>query len=179
MSTRRKPLRFVLIGVLNTAIDFGVLFGLTAIGLAIVPANMLSTAAALTFSFIANRSFTFGVTGNALAQAAKFLVVTLIGLWGLQPLILLGGSALLGAAIGAGPALLVAKIAATVVSMVWNYLLYDRFVFRTPAPRDGRNGRGDRTHRHDGSEPTDRDDRPGNASTTRTDPTRDPARRAT
>lgn len=135
MSTRNKPLRFVLIGVINTAMDFGLLFGLTSLGLQVVPANMISTAAALTFSFAANRTFTFAATGNALAHAVKFLGVTLIGLWVLQPLVLVGGSALLDGPLGPGPALLVAKIVATVVSMVWNYLLYDRFVFRTRSPK--------------------------------------------
>lgn len=130
MSARRKPLRFVLVGVTNTLIDFGALFLLTAWGMAIVPANMIATALALTFSFFANRTFTFGATGNAVAQAVKFLAVTLFGLWVLQPLVLLAGMAILEQPLGERVALLVSKLAATIVSMVWNYLLYDRFVFR-------------------------------------------------
>lgn len=133
MSAARKPLRFVAVGLANTAIDFGLLFGLRALGVPIVPANMVSTAVALAFSFFANRSFTFDAAGAgrraAAWQAAKFLVVTLIGLWVLQPLVLLAGTALLSESLGASAALFLAKIAATVVSMVWNYLLYDRVVF--------------------------------------------------
>ena len=92
MSPRRKPLRFVLVGVLNTAIDFGALFALTALGLQVVPANMISTALALSFSFLANRSFTFGAAGGggAVGQAVKFLLVTLFGLWVLGKALLLG-----------------------------------------------------------------------------------------
>ena len=127
---RRKPLRFVLVGVLNTLIDFGILFALTAAGLGLVPANMISTLVALAFSFFVNRSFTFGSSGNPAWQAVKFLLVTLFGLWVLQPLVLLGGTALLDDPLGPHASLLVSKVAATIVSMVWNYLLYDRFVFR-------------------------------------------------
>lgn len=137
MSERRKPLRFILVGVLNTAIDFLALFGLTAVGVPVVPANMLSTGLALTFSFFANRSFTFRVAGTAAGgatgQAVRFLAVTLFGLWALQPVVLLLGTWLLTGALREGPALFVSKALATVVSMVWNYLLYDRFVFRTRA----------------------------------------------
>ncbi len=137
MSAARKPLRFVLVGLANTAIDFGLLFGLRALGLPVVPANMISTGVALAFSFFANRSFTFGAggSGNPAWQAAKFLVVTLIGLWALQPLVLLAGSALLPASWGSAVVLFVSKVVATVVSMIWNYLLYDRVVF---APAQGR-----------------------------------------
>lgn len=140
MSPRRKPLRFVLVGVLNTAIDFGALFALTALGLQVVPANMISTALALSFSFLANRSFTFGAAGGggAVGQAVKFLLVTLFGLWVLQPLVLLAGTALLGDPLGPHASLLVSKVAATIVSMVWNYLLYDRFVFRSSSRAEGR-----------------------------------------
>lgn len=140
MSPRRKPLRFVLVGVLNTAIDFGALFALTALGLQVVPANMISTALALSFSFLANRSFTFGAAGGggAVGQAVKFLLVTLFGLWVLQPLVLLAGTALLGDPLGPHASLLVSKVVATIVSMVWNYLLYDRFVFRSSARAEGR-----------------------------------------
>lgn len=131
MSAARKPLRFVLVGLINTAIDFGLLFGLRALELPIVPANMISTSVALAFSFFANRSFTFAASGSPVWQAVKFLAVTLFGLWVLQPLVLLGGTALLTEPWGSAAALLASKIAATVVSMVWNYLLYDRVVFTT------------------------------------------------
>ena len=125
-----------MVGLANTVIDFGLLFALRALGLAIIPANMISTAAALTFSFFANRRFTFASSGGYLWQAVNFVVVTLIGLWVLQPVVLLIGTGILTPSLGEGWALFVAKVIATVVSMVWNYLLYDRVVFRgqrTPA----------------------------------------------
>ena len=119
-----------MVGVANTVIDFGLLFALTALGVALIPANMISTAAALTFSFFANRRFTFASSGSYVWQAVSFVVVTLIGLWALQPIVLLIGTNILTAPLGAALALLIAKIIATIVSMVWNYLLYDRVVFR-------------------------------------------------
>lgn len=130
MSTRKKPVRFVIVGVANTLIDFGVLFTLTEVGVHFILANMIATFVALTFSFFVNRSFTFEATGNTAPQAIKFVAVTLFGLWALQPVVLLAGVWLLEASLGERVALLVSKVAATIVSMVFNYVMYDRFVFR-------------------------------------------------
>jgi putative flippase GtrA len=124
-------LRFILVGVLNTGIDFVVLFALTKSGMELIFANMISTSCALAFSFFVNRSFTFGVTGNKAVQGAKFIVVTLAALWILQPAILIGGDTLLTPVWGSDLSLLLAKLIATVASMIWNYLFYDRFVFTT------------------------------------------------
>lgn len=132
MTRVAKPLRFLAVGLLNTGIDFGLLFALTAVGVPVIPANMISTLAALSFSFFANRSFTFGAQGNSLRQAWRFLVVTLFGLWALQPLVLLAGEWALQAVLEEPWRLAAAKVAATCVSLIWNYMTYDRFVF---APR--------------------------------------------
>lgn len=130
-SASGKPLRFVIVGVANTALDFALLFLLTRLGVPLIAANMISTGVALTFSFFLNRSYTFGSSGGAGTQAVKFVLVTLVGLWILQPIVLVLGMAVLPSLFSQDLALLFAKGAATVVSMVWNYLLYDRFVFRT------------------------------------------------
>nr|WP_255529502.1 GtrA family protein [Leucobacter edaphi] len=119
----------MLIGGINTAIDFGLLFLLTWAGLPVWAANMISTGVALTFSFFANRSFAFRSTQRGALQAVKFLGVTLFGLWALQPLVILGAEALLHGLLPAPIVLGIGKIAATVVSMLWNYFLYRHFVF--------------------------------------------------
>lgn len=155
MSGRKKPLRFILVGVANTLIDFGVLFALTAWGLALVPSNMISTAVALAFSFVVNRSFTFASTGNPFGQAVKFLLVTLFGLWALQPLVLIAVTSMLDGPLGPHASLLVAKVAATIVSMVWNYLLYDRFVF--PASRAVQDESGDQLASRSAGRPEERE----------------------
>ena len=130
MKKSTKPLRFILVGIANTAIDFIVLLSLTAGGLPLVLSNILSTSVALTFSFFANRTFTFGSTGKKRSQAVRFLLVTLVGLWVLQPIVLVLAVPALEGMLSREASIVVAKLIATVVSMVWNYLLYDSLVFR-------------------------------------------------
>jgi putative flippase GtrA len=79
-----------------------------------------------------NKSFTFkSKSGNAKKQFALFIIITLIGLWILQPLVIEGISRLLEPYnLNEQLVLLVAKLAATVVSLIWNYLLYSRIVFK-------------------------------------------------
>lgn len=122
-----KKLRFALVGGVNTAIDFGILFGLTWLGLDKIVANYISTSIALIFSFFANKTFTFKTTsGSAKRQFTLFLAVTLVGLWVVQPLIIWSYTALMGES---PLSLLVAKLIATIASLIWNYLLYSRVVF--------------------------------------------------
>lgn len=125
--------RFVIVGATSTAIDFGLLFVFRyLLHLPVIPANIGSTGIAFVFSFFANRKFTFRSTSQRIVrQMALFTVVTLFGLWVLQSLVielLLPG---LRDLLGSQPvALLVAKLIATGVTMVWNYLLYSRLVFK-------------------------------------------------
>ena len=130
-----RPARFVIVGVLNTAIDFALLFLLTSAGMGVFLANVISTSVAFGFSFLANRSFTFRSDGDARVQIVKFSVVTLAGLWLLQPAVIWAITMLIGGLLPAPLTLLVGKVGATVVSMAWNYVLYARFVFPPPADR--------------------------------------------
>jgi putative flippase GtrA len=124
-----RGLRFIVVGLLNTSIDFAILFLLTRLGVGVFVANMVSTSVALAFSFIANRSITFRSGGDARVQIVKFTVVTLIALWLVQPAIIVAVSALLGGVMSEPLVLLIGKACATIVSMIWNYILYARFVF--------------------------------------------------
>lgn len=132
MRTSSKPLRFILVGIANTALDFVVLLSLTALGVELVIANIISTTAALCLSFFANRTFTFGSTGKKRSQVLRFLLVTLVGLWLLQPVILLVLVPPLETIFAPQLSIVLAKLVATVVSMTWNYLLYDLLVFTKP-----------------------------------------------
>ncbi len=128
---RRKLVRFAVVGFLNTGLDVGLLFVFLGLGLNLWFANALSTGISLVFSFFVNRSFTFESSGKALHQAIWFILVTLFGLWVLQPatmfLVLHAADAWL-----ANPWLMLsAKGLATLVSMSWNYLLYNKLVFRS------------------------------------------------
>lgn len=124
-----RVFRFVLVGGANTLVDVALLFVLTGSGMPVVVANTISTSVALGMSFLLNRRFTFRSTGHQGRQIFWFLVVTLIGLWVLQPLIIVGFTAL-ALVEPTALALLIGKILATAVSMTWNYVLYSRVVFR-------------------------------------------------
>ncbi len=131
-NNRGKLLRFALVGGINTAIDIGLLFGLTALGVPKLAANTVSTGLAFIFSFFANKSYTFRAQGNMRRQLILFVIVTLAGLWGLQNAVIFCISPILTSVIHTKPlVLLVAKIIATGASLVWNYCLYDRVVFWT------------------------------------------------
>lgn len=122
-----KKIRFVLVGGTNTVIDFSLLFGLTLLGVDKIIANYISTSVALVFSFFANKSFTFKDTSrNGRRQFVLFLIVTLVGLWIIQPSIILAYTSVFD---DTPTSLFVAKLIATIVTLVWNYLLYSRLVF--------------------------------------------------
>jgi putative flippase GtrA len=129
-----QKIRFGIVGLANTALDFILLYSFVGLGLDKIPANYLSTGISFIFSFFVNKKFTFkSTTGNAKKQFAIFLVVTMIGLWVIQPLVIAGVAAVL-ANTGWSSAIIlfIAKLIATVASLVWNYLFYSRLVFKAP-----------------------------------------------
>lgn len=127
-----EKVRFIIVGGVNTAIDFGVLFFLNALGVDKIIANYFSTSVALIFSFFANKSFTFkNQSGDAKKQFIVFLAVTLVGLWVIQPLIIwISTNTLQPYISNEAINLFIAKLIATVASLIWNYLLYSRLVFK-------------------------------------------------
>ena len=127
-----EKIKFIIVGGANTAIDFVILFGLTFLGVDKIVANFFSTTVALVFSFFANKSFTFNnKSKNAKKQFALFLAVTLFGLWVIQPLIIWGSTSLMASFItNEALNLFVAKLIATVASLIWNYIFYSRLVFK-------------------------------------------------
>lgn len=132
LAQHAEKFRFALVGGFNTALDFGILFGLTALGVDKIPANYISTSVSFVFSFFANKTFTFKAkSGNAKREFLSFVIVTLIGLWILQPLVITAVSQLLEAtSLDDTITLLIAKLIATIVSLIWNYILYSRVVFK-------------------------------------------------
>lgn len=127
-----EKIRFAIVGGVNTVLDFGLLFLFTFLGVDKIIANYFSTGIALIFSFFANKSFTFKHKGgNAKKQFILFLVITLTGLWILQPLIIWISTTSLEAYLtNEALNLFVAKLIATIASLIWNYLLYSRLVFK-------------------------------------------------
>lgn len=127
-----EKIRFGIVGIANTALDFLLLFIFVGLGVDKIAANYLSTSASLVFSFFVNKSFTFtSTTGNAKKQFALFIIITLIGLWIIQPIIIAAVStALAGTGWADGAILFAAKIVATIASLIWNYVFYSRIVFK-------------------------------------------------
>ena len=123
---------FIIVGTINTVIDFGVFSFLVLAGLPTVLANYPAPTIALIFSFFANRHFTFRASSSKMTrQVVLFFGVTLFGLWVIQPTIIhmleplttkVFNQDYLGA--------LMAKIAATIVTLFWNFILYKRVVFK-------------------------------------------------
>ena len=128
-----EKIRFAIVGGANTALDFLLLFLLVLAGVDKIAANFVSTGVAFIFSFFVNKSFTFKSTGgNLKKQFALFILITVIALWVIQPLIILGVTALLTPLNwNESVVLFVAKCIATVASLIWNYIFYSRFVFKT------------------------------------------------
>lgn len=129
-----EKFRFALVGGFNTALDFGLLFLFVGLGVDKIVANYFSTSIAFVFSFFANKTFTFKAKGgDAKREFIAFMVVTLLGLWVLQPIIIAGVTAILHATtLNDQLILLIAKLIATVASLIWNYILYARVVFKKP-----------------------------------------------
>ncbi|MGB3945769.1 MAG: GtrA family protein [Candidatus Saccharimonadales bacterium] len=124
--------RFAVVGVINTALDFILLFLLKTLGLPAVPANFISSTTAFTFSFTANKRYTFKSTsGNTTRQIILFVVVTLTGLWVFQNIIIyLAEGVFIDLFNNEQLGLLVSKLLATAVSMTWNYIMYAVVVFK-------------------------------------------------
>lgn len=127
-----EKIRFAIVGAANTALDFALLFLFVFLGVDKIVANYFSTSIAFIFSFFVNKSFTFKSSGgNVAKQFGLFLVITIIALWVIQPLIILGVSSLLEPLNWYDAVVLfVAKFIATIASLIWNYILYAKFVFK-------------------------------------------------
>lgn len=131
LKKHETKVRFLLVGGTNTVLDFALLFLFTNLGLNRVVANIASTGIAFIFSFFANRKFTFKDSSkNVRRQFLVFAAVTLSGLWILQPIIILIATSFLDDVMSNNASLFVAKVIATGASLIWNYLLYSRLVFK-------------------------------------------------
>lgn len=130
---RHRTARFIVVGVMNTAVDFVVLFSMvTYFRTPILVANVLSTSVALIVSFLLNKHAVFrDADAHSTRQVLIFIGITLIGLWIVQGLIISVISSYLGSVsdIDEKLVLVIAKLVATGVTLVWNYILYSRFVF--------------------------------------------------
>ncbi|MFZ2125771.1 MAG: GtrA family protein [Candidatus Saccharimonadales bacterium] len=124
--------RFGIVGVANTLLDFAILLVLRSLGVPAVIANYPSSTVAVIFSFFANKNYTFKAKAtNLKCEIALFLSFTMFCAWVIQPLVILFVELLLKSFdIQPLNLTIIAKIAATIVTLVWNYLTYSKFVFK-------------------------------------------------
>lgn len=126
--------RFILVGLLNTAVDFGIFTVLIVMaGLSAVAASVVSTSVAMVLSYIFNRSFVFKQKRPPHGkEALQFFAVTLVGLWIVQSVVIAQVAGFLHGVLFAVPlweADDLAKVLAIGASTIWNYLWYSRLVF--------------------------------------------------
>lgn len=130
-------IKFSIVGVTNTAIDFGVLnllMWMTGIykGKTIFLLNSISFLVAVTNSYIWNRIWTFkSKERNIAGQFFQFLIISIIG-------ILINGGIVYGISTFISPVFglsapvwaNIAKAVATAVSLIWNFIGYKFIVFK-------------------------------------------------
>ena len=129
--TKHQPLRFVIVGISNTVLDFTLMNLLSLAGLNLIIANTISTGIAMIYSFLMNKKWTFRNAGqDYLRQVILFFVFTAIGIWAIQNgLIILAQHYLPHFGLPDRVFNNLAKLGASVFSLTWNYLTYNRFVF--------------------------------------------------
>jgi putative flippase GtrA len=147
--------RFVVVGVVNTSVDYALFIGLTKIMRLpldwVWVAKLISGTVAISISFYLNRTWVFRATGAARGQAWRFIATTALGVYAIQtPLTQLFANLYpgLGNALyavlrdtglsGSFPSVLTEALAiktaafalATAFSMTFNFLMYRYWVFR-------------------------------------------------
>lgn len=138
-----RPVKFAVVGALNTAVDF-VAFNVlaTLLGVPVVPANVVSYAIGIVNSYVWNRAWTFGDrrSERARAEFVRFVAASIAGL-GINTALVWGALALYRALAPSGlpapdgaTAHAVAKALATAGSLVFNYTVFRTWVFPPSSP---------------------------------------------
>lgn len=130
--TNKKTLRFILVGISNTFIDFFIMNILRLLTNNLLFSNTISTGVAMLYSFFMNKKWTFKNKGNDyISQIIMFFIFTIIGIWVIQNFVLY---IIINFIPSFGlPVIIfdnVAKLLASIPSLIWNYYTYDKFVFK-------------------------------------------------
>ncbi|MDP2856038.1 MAG: GtrA family protein [bacterium] len=139
--------KFGLIGVLNTLLDFGVLNFLSYLtkvysGSTLILLNVFAFLAANINSYFWNKSWTFSSRSrNVAAEFGKFSIVSVIG-FGINSLILWILTSLMNPLAGISPQIWenIAKLAATAIYTIWNFIGYKLIVFKEATVSSDGNG---------------------------------------
>ena len=124
MTIRKQLTTFAAIGALNTAVDVTIYTLLIWLTVPLLLAIIISTTVGMIGSYFLNRRFTFKTNRQPIIQ---FICITVTGLWVLQPVVIWLLIQLLGITSTLG--LSMAKLAATSISLMWNFVWY-RIVFQ-------------------------------------------------
>lgn len=137
----RQLSKFIVIGFMNTAIDFAVLNLLmwwTAIysGRWIILLNIISFSVAVINSYIWNKFWTFRAkeadeAGEVAKEFSQFAAVTLVGL-AINTSVVFTITTFISPLFGLSPEIWanLAKVAATGFSLIWNFIGYKFIVFK-------------------------------------------------
>ena len=125
---------FSIIGGINTALDFIILFVLTSFGIKIFIANIFSTGITFIISFLMNKKITFKSVSNKkelIHEMVLFILVTLFGLWVIQNIVISTAMPIFENLLkNKRISLLLSKLIATIFSLIWNFILYKKVVFK-------------------------------------------------
>jgi putative flippase GtrA len=137
---RLKFIIFSMIGVFNTLFDIALYTVLRSAGQSVIVANLISASAALIGSYLLNSRITFKSKRWTASSFMGFVAVTLFGLWVLQT------SAIYGIThafknippsfwqhfgrLASVTKLVLPKLLATAVTFVWNYMWYNKVIFK-------------------------------------------------
>ena len=115
--------RFLMVGGLSFALDLGILAILHEIfGVDLWIATPIAFVTSLVFNFLLQRLFTFRATNHRAVSAAKYLLLVVFNIV-VSDLIVTGFDA-------QGWSYVAGKVTATVLTTVWNYLLYRHWIFK-------------------------------------------------
>lgn len=119
-----RVLKFGIVGLVNTGIDFALFSGLTlGLGLNAIPANVVSYSVGVVTSFVLNRSWTFrGRNGRSARSQMLLFVVGSVGGLAVSTAVV----ALLVGVLAPLPS----KAISVFATFLWNYGFSTRVVFR-------------------------------------------------
>lgn len=139
--TNKQFVRFAIVGAINTLTDSLIFTALRITAdLNLVLANVISTSCALLVSLLLHNSYTFKNHTLSRYRVVAFILITLSGLWILQPLIILLFTELHTFINYTAPLFAVVsndgfwitfipKLIAISTTVVWNYVWYSKVIF--------------------------------------------------
>lgn len=135
-----KKIRFIIVGFVNTLVDL-LLYGLLVfLGVGFWLANFISTSSGMAVSFSLNKNYTFqSKSKRHVRQVGFFLVITAFSMWVIQPVVIYltrSPAAELFSFLPDTLVVLLPKCLATLVSLLWNYLWYNNYIFKQQTDND-------------------------------------------